>query len=84
MSSLLYSEEVARLRQMQPSPVWRVAPGQHQEEGAAPAAPTPPLSMQCSGCCSPFALGAVVTQVPSWPNHCLFQGEICLENIPVL
>lgn len=71
MSSLLYSDEVARLRQRQHLPVWRVAPGRYLQGGVAPAALTPPLSMQCRGCCSPFALSAVVTQEPSCPNHWL-------------
>lgn len=88
MSSLSYSEEVARLRQTQHLAVWRVAPGSAPGGGTAPAALTPPLSMQCSGCCSPLALSAVVTQVPSWPNLCfkmkyVWKTSPSFENISI-
>lgn len=71
MSSLSCSEEVTRHRQVQHLPVWRVAPRSAPGVGAAPAALTPPLPMQCRACCSPFTLSAVVTRLPSGPNHCL-------------
>lgn len=83
-----YSEEVARLRQTQHLAVWRVAPGSAPGGGTAPAVLTPPLSMQCSGCCSPLALSAVVTQVPSWPNLCfkmkyVWKTSPSFENISI-
>ena len=73
MSSLSYFDEVVRAYANEAFACVEVgSPATHLTGDMATAALMPSLSIHCIGCCFSFALGAVVTQVPSWLNHCLY------------
>lgn len=73
MSSLSYFDEVAWACSNEA--FTRVEVGSQATDptrDAATAALTPSLTIHCIGCCFSFTLGAVVTPVPYWLNHCLY------------